>query len=197
VNQVGLGDVLVTLNARENEPDRLAEAVAAFREALKERNRDGVPLDWTAVVKALADAQENLGYALYDRGDFGAAALNLREAANGTSAYPKLWLYLADTRSGATNAKVELQKNAAGLEPAEWPFPVVEFYLGRRSAAAMLAAGLSTAERCEAQFYLGQWQLLQKQPADAVRALRSAVETCPSDFNEYAGAVAELKRLGQ
>jgi len=61
----------------------------------------------------------------------------------------------------------------------------------------MIGAGLSAAERCEAQFYLGQWHLLQHKQADAIRARRMAVETCPKDYNEYAGALAELKRLGQ
>ena len=195
--QASLGDVLVALNERENGTARLEEAVGAYREALKERTREGVPLDRAAILKKLAEAQENLGYALYDRGDFAAAAFNLRDAANGTSVYPKLWLYLADTRSGGKNAQRDLQKSAAGLNPAEWPYPVVELYLGRRSPAALIAAGVTPAERCEAQFYLSQWQLLQKKRADAIQALRMAVEACPRDFNEYAGAVAELKRLGQ
>jgi rhomboid protease GluP len=57
------------------------------------------------------------------------------------------------------------------------------------------SAGTSN-ERCEAQFYLGQWHILRREPTDAVKLLRNAVETCPKTFIEYAGAVAELKRLG-
>jgi len=30
----------------------------------------------------------------------------------------------------------------------------------------------------------------------AIELLKAAVETCPKDFVEYLGAVAELKRLG-
>jgi lipoprotein NlpI len=108
-----------------------------------------------------------------------------------------IWLYLAASRSGGKTAKRDLQNGAARLKPSEWPFPVVEFYLGRRTPAAMLAAAQNPDERCEAQFYLGQWQLLQGKHIDSIEALRHAVEACPKDFNEYAGAVAELKRLGQ
>src|SRR5262249_49949950 len=83
------------------------------------------------------------------------------------------------------------------LKPAEWPFPIVELFLGRRTPAAVLDAARDPGERCEAQFYLGQWHLLRDKRADSIEALRKAVEACPKDFNEYAGAVAELKRLGR
>jgi tetratricopeptide (TPR) repeat protein len=195
--QAGLGDVLVMLNERESRTPRLEEAIVAYREALKERTREDVPIDWAAVLKRLAEAQENLGYALYDRGDFAAAARNFRDAANGTSAYPMLWLYLADTRSGAKDAIRDLQKSAASLRPEEWPSPVIEFFLGRLTPTAMLAAARGLNERCEAQFYLGQWYLLLDKRADAIAALRKAIETCPAEFNEYIGAVAELMRLEQ
>ena len=112
-------------------------------------------------MKGLAEAQANLGYALYERGDFTGAALNFRDAADGTSAYPMIWLYLAASRSGGKTAKRDLQKGAVSLKPAEWPFPVVELYLGRRTPAAMLAVAQNSGERCEAQFHLGQWQLLR------------------------------------
>jgi tetratricopeptide (TPR) repeat protein len=192
--QFGLGIALTTLGERENNTARLEEAVAAYREALKERTREGTSLDWAAVLQGLAEAQENLGYAQFVRGDFVAAALNLREAADG-NAYPMLWLYLADTRSGGKNAKRDLQKGAESLRPEEWPSPVIEFFLGRRTPTAMLGAARAPNEQCEAQFYLGEWHLLRDKRADAIAALRKAMETCPADFNEYIGAAAELKRL--
>ena len=45
------------LGGRESDPARLEEAVAAFREALKEWTHERVPLDW-------ARAQNNIGAAL-------------------------------------------------------------------------------------------------------------------------------------
>ena len=50
-------------------------------------------------------------------------------------------------------------------------------------------------QRCEAQFYIGQWYVLKGNAAEAETAFKVAVETCPKEFVEYAGAVVELKRL--
>ena len=40
------GSALLALGAWESDPARLTEAVAAYREALKERTREKVPLQW-------------------------------------------------------------------------------------------------------------------------------------------------------
>ncbi|MEA2995551.1 MAG: hypothetical protein QOG74_1100, partial [Alphaproteobacteria bacterium] len=53
------------------------------------------------------------------------------------------------------------------------------------------------SERCEAQFYGGEWQLLQGDGATAATALTAAADTCPKSFIEHKGAQAELKRLRQ
>jgi hypothetical protein len=60
-----------------------------------------------------------------------------------------------------------------------------------------MAAATKPDELCEAQFYVGQWHLLRNERAASIDALRKAVKICPKDFNEYTGAVAELKRLGR
>jgi hypothetical protein len=48
-------------------------------------------------------------------------------------------------------------------------------------------------ERCEEQFYPGEWYLLHRDQTES--ALRTAADTCPKTFNEYKVAVAELKRF--
>jgi lipoprotein NlpI len=141
-------------------------------------------------------AQTTLGHKYFDRGDFSSAALNLREATSKESAYSMLWYYLAEARSGNLNARQDLRKNASGLAGATWPFPVVDLFLGKRSPAAMLAAAKTRTEKCEAQYYLGQWKILVKRKADSIAALRKAIEICPGDFLEYSAAVAELNRIG-
>ena len=55
--QNNLGNALSTLGERESGTARLNEAVAAYREALKESTRERVPLQW-------AMTQNNLGVAL-------------------------------------------------------------------------------------------------------------------------------------
>jgi tetratricopeptide (TPR) repeat protein len=54
---MNLGVALARLGERESGTGKLEEAVAAYREALKEWTRERVPLDW-------ATAQVNLGNAL-------------------------------------------------------------------------------------------------------------------------------------
>jgi rhomboid protease GluP len=52
-------------------------------------------------------------------------------------------------------------------------------------------------ERCEANFYIGEWHLISGVESKAIDFLRYAAENCPSQFIEYKGAVAEINRLGQ
>ena len=102
--------------------------------------------------------------------------------------------YLASVRAGENRerARDELAQAAAKLEGSEWPIPLVDLYLGKRSFDAALGEASKPEERCEAQFYIGQWHLVRGNRAPALNALRTAVDTCPKDFVEYQGAVVEL-----
>jgi lipoprotein NlpI len=145
-----------------------------------------------------ANAFLNRGYTNFYTANYGAAASGLARSVTQKPdhAYPVLWLYLARARSGSQNAVKELEANAEKLKRAEWPYAVVELYLGRRTAEATLAAAGKPDERCEAQFYVGIWHLLRSDRAAATELLKAAVDTCPKTFIEYAGAQAEVKRLG-
>ena len=137
----------------------------------------------------------SLGLARYDKGDFKAAAADLLRAVElKDDAYAMLFRYLARTRAGDAAAP-ELEANAGRLKTKEWPYAVAELYLGKRSSAATVDAALKPDERCEAQFYVGQWHVLKSNPAEAASALKIAVDTCPKTFIEYTSAIAELKRL--
>ncbi|MGC2409665.1 MAG: hypothetical protein WA441_06660 [Methyloceanibacter sp.] len=72
---------------------------------------------------------------------------------------------------------------------------MIELYLGRRTPDATLDSASNEAERCAAQFFIGEWQLLRNNPSEAAAALRVAVETCPKTRVEYDAANAELTRL--
>jgi tetratricopeptide (TPR) repeat protein len=71
--QNNLGNALRTLGARESGTARLEEAIAAYRDALKERTRERVPLDW-------ARTQNNLGNALRTLGARESGTARLEEA---------------------------------------------------------------------------------------------------------------------
>jgi tetratricopeptide (TPR) repeat protein len=70
-----LGNALQRLGEREVGTARLEEAVAAYRDALKERTRERVPLQW-------AMTQNNLGSALSTLGEREAGTARLEEAVD-------------------------------------------------------------------------------------------------------------------
>jgi tetratricopeptide (TPR) repeat protein len=197
LTQRSIAQALLDLGTRESDTATLDEAIAAYREALKELTRESAPIEWAQTQKGLGSALKVRGYVRFYQGDFAAAVSALQEAADGTDAYPILWLYLARVRAGGQDAKRDLELGAAGLKPAQWPSPVIKMFLEQGTPEAMLAAADKPDERCEAQYYLGQWDLLRDKRANSVEALQNAVKSCPRDFIEYAGALAELKRLAQ
>ena len=71
--QNNLGAALKSLGERESGTKHLEEAVAAYREALKEYTRERVPLDW-------ATTQNNLGNALAGLGERESGTKHLEEA---------------------------------------------------------------------------------------------------------------------
>src|SRR5262249_36139367 len=137
------------------------------------------------------------GYANFDKGNFAPAAADLLRANDiADDAHAMLWRFLALGRIGQDGA-AELLTSAARLTTKEWPYAVIDFYLGRRSFDEMSAAAASDGDRCEVQFYLGEWNVLRGEKEKAKLALQKAAETCPKGFIEYTGAVAELKRLNR
>jgi tetratricopeptide (TPR) repeat protein len=127
--------------------------------------------------------------------DYPRASADLAQAiAHLPEPYPVLWRYLARTRAGG-DGTAELATAAAQLKTKAWPYPIVEFYLGKRNAEDMAAAAAGAEERCEAEFYLGEWRLLRGDRSKAKEALEAAKATCPASFYEHDGAIAELGRI--
>ncbi len=59
--QNNLGNALATLGQRESGTEQLEQAVVAYRDALKERTREKVPLDWAATQNNLGNVLRTLG----------------------------------------------------------------------------------------------------------------------------------------
>ena len=132
----------------------------------------------------------------FARGDFAAAAADLlRSGELGDSGYTMAYRFLVRARLGEDGA-AELAANAARLAPTEWPYPIIELLLGKRSPEDTLAAAGTANERCEASFYVGEWYLAHDDRPKARPLLQRAVDTCPKSFGEYFAAAAELKRPG-
>ncbi len=149
-------------------------------------------------------AYYNRGRAHFHRGRFARAVPDLRRAvaADPGNAYRPLWLYLAQARAGQ-GGRAELKDNARHLNLSEWPGPVVRMFLGELGAQAVAGMGEANRtredkeRRVEAYFFAGQQQLLAGRRGEAAAYFREVVKTGITDFIEYNGAKAELKRLGQ
>jgi tetratricopeptide (TPR) repeat protein len=156
-------------------------------------------MDYDAAIKLApngASHYRDRGYANFDKGDFAAAAADMLRANEiGADSYAMLARFIARARL-RQDGSAELSANAAQLKDKDWPYAVIEFYLGRRSSSEMSKAASDADERCEVEFYLGEWNLMKGNKADAKPPLQKAAETCRKTYAEYTSAVAELKRLG-
>lgn len=141
----------------------------------------------------------------YARGDFEKAWADFERAVElrPTYGYPPLWLDLAMVRLGKTDPKL-LAGRVSEVSQKDWPWPIVEFYLGRRDEASMRAAARNAKDAatvadqtCEADYYAGALRLAEGRREEAVPSLRKAAETCPPGFVELIAARSDLKRLGQ
>jgi tetratricopeptide (TPR) repeat protein len=144
-----------------------------------------------------------LGLGQFLTGDFRSASATLKRSLDmKNDIHAMLYRYLARARAGEATGAEELEVNAGRLKTNEWPYAVIDLYLGKRSPALTLEAAGKPGDECEARFHIGEWYILQNQPAEAEAALKMAAETCrnalsqyPKILYEYHGAQAELKRM--
>lgn len=158
--------------------------------------------DYNAAVRLKpddADAYLGRGAARFVLGQFGTAIADLRHSAelDPENAYAVLWLYLAEARSGKAD-HVELVRLTRSIDRDEWPGPVVDLYLGDGTEQEVRDAldEDDADQRCEMNFYLGEYGLTQNNKTVSVKLLQAAAATCPAALYEHQGALAELKRIG-
>jgi tetratricopeptide (TPR) repeat protein len=114
----------------------------------------------------------------------------------GGSAHALLYRFLAQSRAGDSVAATrDLETSVDRLESKIWPQAALELFLGRSKPETVMAAVGKSSETCEAQFYVGQWQLLRGSRQEAATKMRAATEFCANSEFEHAAAVAELNRL--
>lgn len=143
-----------------------------------------------------------LGRAHFYAGDFQSASsvFGMALKADSEDLYNYLWLHLAQVR-GLTES--DLSKSVDGRDLADWPGPVVRYFLGQIDESAFLDladSGPDAARRkekqCEAAFFVGEHNLIDNRKTEAASRFRTAKEVCPHDFVEYLGAIVELSSVG-
>jgi lipoprotein NlpI len=142
------------------------------------------------------------GNALFNLGEFAAAAEDHAKALQRhaldakNDGYILLFRHLDAAHLGRTGTDA-LADGAGALLAKNWPYAVIELYLGQRTPAATLKAASKPDEACEAHYYVGQWRLLNGDKDAALKELNTAAASCPHEFIEYRAALAELTRIGR
>lgn len=142
-----------------------------------------------------ADTIRERGLNLVGLGEFAAAAADFRRSLQlQNNLYSVLFLYHARTRNGE-DALAELKDNASRLKSRAWPYPLIELYLGQRSADDAYRDAKNDEERCEADYHIAASMLISDR-AGAAKWYRAALEICPKTAIEYEAAKREMNRLG-
>lgn len=113
--------------------------------------------------------------------------------------YDAFFHYLSRRHIGRDDAAEVFDAVASQL--TGWPERVAHYFQGKSLAAALLQAAADpdpkTAiwQQCEAEFYIGEMDLIAGNKDAARQRFETAVKICPKDFLELIGARAELTRM--
>jgi len=120
-----------------------------------------------------------------------------------TDAYGVIWTAMSLVRS-----KQDISPAFATVDRIntwKWPGPLIDLYRGKGTAESVKAewskdrygdlGNAKVGRICEADFYGGEWHLSRGETAVAKAMLAAVPNECPKDYNEVAGAKAELARL--
>ena len=198
-------------------------ALADFDQAIKAdpqypnayHNRAIVRLSRAEYDAALADCNQainlNPNYALgyfqrglvyFDEGDFTKAQDDLKKSSelNPKRVVTALWLYVTERRN---HAPTELAQTAGQFEGKAWPAPVIRLFLGEASPADTLKVAETTGpvnkttQICEADFYVGEYDLATGAKDEALRLLRLAHQNCTPLDDQWRAADSEIKQLAK
>jgi lipoprotein NlpI/transglutaminase-like putative cysteine protease len=120
----------------------------------------------------------------------------LQDPAQVRLGYPLVWLSMLPDQ--ASNA-IKLKDIGPEELSTDWPRPLVDWALGRRTDDALLQAARDSktpAEQlCETYFYLGERALANGDTRQALSYYRKAVDQHVVEFIEHAWAVQRIKSL--
>ncbi len=171
---------------------------------LAKGNYDRALEDFAAALQANprhANALSGRAYARFCQGDFEAAVADFRsERQIRQDAESAIDLLIALRRAGHDD-KAEMAEVAKAANPSQGLPPGVALFSGMIGPEQVIQAGTDRDARvrrlrsCAASFEVGEWYLLQPDPARARQYLQQARAGCDPSQREYAAAGAELARL--
>ncbi len=193
-------DEAIDLDAKS--PQIYFERAQTWQDAGEYRHAIADNVDGLALKPGDSDGRMQLALSQWAYGHFADAAATFAQivAHKPASAYSVLWRAMSQARAGASYG-TELAANAAVLDLTQWPGPIVKVYLGQMSLSDALHATASDdratlkKRACEADFYIGEWNLQHDDKSEASFLFQSARDNCPTDFVERDAALAELGRM--
>jgi lipoprotein NlpI len=132
---------------------------------------------------------------LWGKGNFeqAQADASLAVAGDPGNAYFLLWQAMTAQRAGAQD-QGRFAQQAGPL--AGWPKPLLELFAGRGSPEDVWrAASRDPNLKCEADFYVGEWQLARGDAGTAKKLFQTATAECPRDYIAFDAARRELNRV--
>jgi tetratricopeptide (TPR) repeat protein len=185
-----------------------------YREAIK--SFDKAILSDMGNVEAYYDR----GFTLFYDGDFKQAAKDFARAQTGNrrNLYISIWRYMAQARAGNRHAAANLRNTVQQavripgikLMVREWPKDAILMFTGKMKPAEVMKTISGARYRqsvqmeymCESSYFVGEWYMIHRQPAQAKGMFVKATHYCPmihdhvfDGAREYDGAIAELTRM--
>jgi lipoprotein NlpI len=199
-----IADFATALNIDPGQAEALNGRALVFSQ---QGRYDQAITDYRAALKLKPDfafAYTALGRAYFFKGDFALAAVSFKDRLKikPRHVFPMLWLFLARARSGG-DAKPELAGYLADAKKGFWIYQAALLYMGKASPQQVLdAAGKGEPEErrqrgAEANFYIGQYFLINGNNEAAARYFKKVVDTGITRFYEYTGAEVELRRMAR
>lgn len=137
-------------------------------------------------------------------GRYGEAAADFSQvvASDPADEYAVLWLHVARFHAGKAD-QAELAGDAAKAEGEDWPKPLLDLYLGRKTPEQVHAAAAEgdddtrQFQGCEADFFQGEYELQQGRKDKAKPLFQKVLNECSPSLAVHSGAAGELRRIGE
>jgi tetratricopeptide (TPR) repeat protein len=167
---------------------------------LKLGEYDRAGLDYSDYVKLSPNSAVGLfarGLTKFYVGAFAKALADLSKAKelDPSQEYVGLWIMVAAARA---NKAGNMGERPAGIDTTAWPGPIYRMLVGEISSGELIRLAEDADPKkkknqtCEATFFNGELALTKGRDTDAQALFETALTICPDDFNEWAGAQAEL-----
>ncbi|MGJ5076366.1 tetratricopeptide repeat protein [Bradyrhizobium oligotrophicum] len=164
---------------------------------------DRAIVDYTEAIRIHPDSvssYRNRGLAYHYAGAHAKAEADLEAAAKikPNDPYIASWRELLSYQANSPSALIQ---TASQLDIAAWPGPIVKFLLGQITQQALFASTKdpdlqkTRKQQCEANFFVGHFELQRGSRDEAKRFLQVAARDCPRQFLEAAAATADLRAL--